>query len=124
MSSYDKGFGGAGPPQRGQRHRQEATAHGVAVTPANPHREFGEHIPGDAPHGMARTPARPPRPWADYAGRAGMWSAAVGLAGGLASLVAWGNWYAVFVLPILLGVTGAITFWLLAMVADTVRGVR
>lgn len=124
---YNKGFGRTGRgDQAATRDRTAASAGGhdarASGQGSRDQRASVEHG-GATGDGLSARKAAP-RPWAEFAGRFGLGCAVVGGLWGLVSLVLTGNWAAAPVLAVLMGLGGAITFWLVATVLDGFRRVR
>lgn len=125
---YSKGFADAGrasapAPMRGGNSRRGRVSASVQIPSrhgaAPPSSVFAERT---ANASIARRADPTKKPWARHAGQIGGACAAIGFIGGAASLAFQGNWAAIIVLPILLGLVGFIVFWLAAIVLDTFRG--
>jgi len=147
---YDKGFGGTGAgdhtarrravgqPGRGHAHEQASTggqshqshwhgaASGAGATASGgtgATRQSRAHATLTGGHVASLALPRPRRRWSSYAGRFGWICAGIGGAFGLLSLAITGNALAAPVLAVLMGLGGAITFWIVATVLDVFRRV-
>lgn len=124
-SGYDKGFGGV--PQRhagsfGSARPVALPPPAESAVPDTVAASTGSHLKRGPASIATRGADQHGRSLAGHTGRVGSGFAALGLIAGIVSFVSWGNWAAILVLPILLGLIAMILFWVVATLIDLLRG--